>query len=161
MLRQRELDSIQKVLGRPPATAVSAGAETTNVPFILRPGDTIPLNEFTENNRILSQSFPFLFLLGPCPGLKLATMDPAWVQHANKQYSNKFAQSKDFQFLIFDQYQRHAAARLVSKKVKNNLTAMQDAAKMINCMEWQERLASAVANPDSKDAANIIKEVIG
>ena len=34
------------------------------VSVVERPGDNIPLNEFTENDRILCDSFPFEFLLG-------------------------------------------------------------------------------------------------
>ena len=157
-LRLRELEGIQSALGRQ-AVNEQVNNNIINLPFNVRQGDTTPLNEFTQNNIILTESFPFEFLLGNCPNLKKASIDSNWLVHANQQYSNKFAWNKEFNFLCFDQMQRHEAARIVGKKVKNNINAMRIASVMINSDPWQERLATAIQNPNAADSVNLIKEV--
>jgi len=150
----RELANMETVVE---SSIITSTPTTINVPVPVHPGDDIPLNEFTENKRILLHSFPELFLLGkgiPSNG----TVSDSWTDHLNRQYTGKFASDKEFQFLIFNQRQRHAAAKVVASKVKNNQQAMEKVATKINSLEFVEKLEKAIENSKSKEAKEILKE---
>ncbi len=128
-----------------------------NVAIPIAPGDEIPLNEFTQNKRIMLHSFPELFLLGKGVSSN-GSCNKDWVLHLNRQFTNKFATNKEFQFLIFNQQQRHEAARVVAKKVKNNPTAMRKASEKLNDDGFGDKLRAAIQDPTGDEAKSVLKD---
>lgn len=127
----RELQGINDILGRNPSQELEENLSESivggvpaqrnaNVTNVLRieskEGDSVPSNEFKQNDKILHQCFPLLFLFGK--GVpQVGSVNWKWVKHLLRQYSNKFAINKAFVFLLFNQMQRHETARAVSKKI--------------------------------------------
>jgi hypothetical protein len=172
-LMARELQALNSLLGRnQPCQSIATSSESIagessaprpiNVPNVLpienEEGDSVPMNEFTENDKIMRHSFPLLFLLGQ--GVpQVGGINVKWRHHTLRQYSNKFAQEKNYLFLLFDQMQRHESARVVAKKIKNNPVSMQKAADMLASSEFQENLIESIANPGGDVAKATLRSV--
>jgi hypothetical protein len=76
-------------------------------------------NEFESNDMLLYASFPFLFLLGR--GLeKSGSVKEKRIRHIMFQFSGRFADCERLIFLLFDQFQRHAATQVIAARVKCN-----------------------------------------
>jgi hypothetical protein len=169
----RELQALNLLLGRNQPCEIEVSSSESiardpsaprnaNVPNVLpiesEEGDSVPMNEFTENDKIMRHSFPLLFLLGK--GVpQVGGINAKWRNHTLNQYSNKFASDKSYQFLLMDQMQRHESARVVSKKIKNNPVSMQKAAEMIASSEFQENLIEPIANPGGDVAKATLRSV--
>ena len=160
VIQSRIFSCVEKVI-LPASDAENApmSARTiTDLPIPVRRGDQDPLNEYVENKSIYFHSYPELFLLGQgC--IKNGCLDVAYVRHLNIQFTTKFATNKEFQFLVFNQSQRSACARAVSRKVKNHPKAMKRAAELFNSDEWKEKLRRAVSNPLTEEAIEVSKDV--
>ena len=111
---------------------------------------TTAMNEFTSNDIILYGRYPYLFLLGE--GVEgCGTMKSAYVKHILNQYTGKFAKSTDLVFLLFNQQQRHAAAKGVTSRLKGDPQTMQNLADMYNNPKFKEELTYAVENPNTRE----------
>lgn len=91
-ISNEELSSTAEMAGGGPASTPPIAPRQIGVPRRVQEvkigtsaQEQIALNEYTENNKILLGSFPYLFCLGKgVPGMKQAP--ERWVRHANRQY---------------------------------------------------------------------------
>jgi hypothetical protein len=172
-LMARELERINNILGRnqpiesEESSSESIGGEppaqrAAKVPNVLpiesEEGDSVPINEYTENDKIMRQTSPLLFLLGK--GVpQVGSVNLKWRYHLFRHYSNKFATDKNFAFFQFNQTQRHETARTVTKKIKNNPVSMEKAAELLAFSEFQERLVESIADPGGDVAKQTLQAV--
>jgi hypothetical protein len=169
----RELQGINNILGRNQLIGneenilesienehpIQRNAIISNcLPIQSEEGDSVPMNEYTENDKIMRHSFPLLFLLGK--GVpQVGSININWLHHLLRQYSNKFAIDKNFVFFQFNQMQRHETARAVTKKIKNNPFSMEKAAELLASSEFQERLLESIADPGGNVAKQTLQAV--
>jgi hypothetical protein len=169
----RELQGINNILGRNQPIGneenilesienehpIQRNAIISNfLPIESEEGDSVPMNEYTENDKIMRHSFPLLFLLGK--GVpQVGSININWLHHLLRQYSNKFAIDKNFVFFQFNQMQRHETARAVTKKIKNNPFSMEKAAELLASSEFQERLLESIADPGGNVAKQTLQAV--
>ena len=128
------------------------------VPIPVRQGDTNPLNEYTEHERIRYHCHPELFLFGE-GAPKGPTMTQREADHYLRQRSGKFAASMEFNFREFNTTQRHKASQVIARKIKNNPEAMEKAAEMFNSEEFKELLDKALETPEGEEANEVLKRV--
>jgi hypothetical protein len=77
-----------------------------------------PFNEFFQNDDLMFKAFPHLFLLGK--GLRShGSLSQKDSRHLLMQFHGQFAACLRFVFLLFDQLQRHSAARIIAAKIEN------------------------------------------
>ena len=70
------------------------------------------MNKFKANDRLLTLSFPSLFMFGT--GIKRPCgVSEADTRHLLLQYDNRIAEARDFCLLLFHQKFRHIALRSV------------------------------------------------
>ena len=151
-------DAQQHQQQQPHSTAPNrSSGHLPQVPFLTRPGDSTPLNEFTQNRDIITGSFPDLFLLGV--GVPTdASVNAAWRKGLMRHYTRKF-ENKELQFLFHNQASRHAAAQVVAKRVKSHPSAVAKASALLNDPDFDRRLKEAKENPLGSEAQRIMKEV--
>jgi len=96
------------------------GVQVTSQPTTLFvPRDNKAVNEFEENDLLFLGAFPDLFLLGR----KLPTrgsVPKAFTKHLLRQADNRFGQVDEIVFTLFNQSQRHAAARQIAARVQSD-----------------------------------------
>ncbi len=117
-----------------------------------------PLNEFEENDRLLYSAFPHLFPLGK--GLrKTGSVPEKDIHHMDNQWHGKFAKCLRFQFLLFDQFQRHAASRATNARVKSNEESMLAFSKMVSDPSFVEKLEEANKQPDAPESKKLLAKL--
>lgn len=134
--------------------AISDEEETIH---ITREEDLI--NEFTDNPTLFNGSFPHLFPLG----LKLPTsgsISQEFAEHLLLQKDQRFAQSMPLLFLLFNQSQRHIAARNVSATLKSDSHLIQNFIELVATESFKKDLDEALANPTSKTASQLLKQIL-
>ena len=116
----------------------------------------IPLNEFTENDRLILGAFPHLFLLG-----RGVPSDHSLTQELYSHYMNQFtgsmARESQFYFFLSNQRRRHEATRSASLRVKNTPKAFEKFDYLVNNADFHRASERAVKNPLGKDAQDILK----
>ena len=118
-----------------------------------------PINEFSNNDVLFFKAFPCYFTLGKGIVTK-GTFSAAAIRHIMFQFSNRMAQCHRMIFLLFDQKQRHAVARIVSSKVKTDPTSLQRFGALIRRPRFLKRLREAAKNPNSEMAKKLLKEIM-
>ena len=114
-----------------------------------------PLNEFLENDILFLGAFPDLFFLGgKLP--KSGSVPTSFSQHLLRQADNRFAQVDEIIFTLFNQSQRHEAARQVSINVRSDTQSVQLFTDIIEAPNFMDDLKSAIASPDSKEAKQLL-----
>jgi len=119
-----------------------------------------PVNEFESNETVFLGAFGSLFFLGEGIPQNSAALSQRLVEHLLNQYDNRFSTNPHFLFSIFNQIQRHAAARNVSFRVKNNSRAMTTFAELMSDPNFPQRLEDATRNPDSVPAKKLLNTVL-
>ena len=117
--------------------------------------EEVAMNEFEANDRLLTLSFPSLFMFGrgikrPCGVLEADT------RHMLLQYDNRFAEARDFCLLLFNQKFRHTALRSISDAIYANPNRMKAFETAINTPNLEEDLKKAEANPQGKEARHLV-----
>lgn len=107
-----------------------------------------PLNEYTENERIIAGSFPHLFPLGyvmargrdnrPVP------LQDDDIEHLLRQFTNVFATEERFLYLLFNQAQRQSAAKAVSATLRNRESSMEEFNNLLTDREFITALDRSV-----------------
>lgn len=117
-----------------------------------------PFNEFEANDRLLYSTFSFLFLLGR--GLKTSgSLSSTTTRHILLQFHGVFSACFRFIFLLFDQFQRHAATRIVASRVNSDPAAFSAFASWISDPNFLLELKEAAANPLSDKAKQLLKKI--
>ncbi|KAI9551024.1 hypothetical protein GHT06_005687 [Daphnia sinensis] len=140
--------------------AVQASAESHEPARIDIPDvqSHLPICEFEGNDRLLYSAFPFLFLLGS--GLrKPGSVAHRDCRHMLLQFTCNFATCHRFLFCLFDQLQRHAAARAVSARFKNNPESLEKLQAWVADPAFLQDLARAARNPQHKSARALVARV--
>jgi hypothetical protein len=122
-------------------------------------GDT-PINEFQRNHVLFLGSFSHLFLLGEGMQRTRGSFNKREIHHLLFQHNNRFSQCSAFVFAAFNQMQRHDAILQVSIRVKNNHYAMTAFDEMVNDPSFTERIADAIAHPQSQDSKELCSKVM-
>jgi hypothetical protein len=116
------------------------------------------LNEFRENNELLYQAFPHVFLLGE--GLhNRGTMSETQAKHLFQQFTCAAAHEPRLVFLLFNQSQRHAAVTDVNATIKNHPTAFDACRTFISNPHFRDLCEKADANPKGPEAKEILKTI--
>lgn len=103
-------------------------------------------------------SFPFLFLLGR--GLvSSGSVKEKQIRHMMFQYSGRFAACDRLIFLLFDQFQRHAATRVVDARVKCNPTSFETFAQWMSDPNFLTKLEEAARNPKEKSSIKLLEKL--
>jgi len=125
----------------------------------MRTTSSIPINEFESNDELLMGAYPILFLLGKgC--LKKSGCTPGFKMYVNTQYDNRAAKDCKFQFTMFNQSQRHIAARTIQAKVTGNSKTIQKFIKLVNSSDFPDRIIESHKNPTSKSSMQLLKEMM-
>jgi hypothetical protein len=143
------------VLNRP-SELTHAIASSLN---ITRDGSVKAMCEFTENDKLFYGTFPFIFVLGKgmanngsCPVL--------FRQMILRQYDNRASRNSKFNFIMFNQSQRHAAISTIAARAKSNPKSMLRFLSIVNADGYMDRLRAAVKVPNSPEANNLVKELM-
>ena len=124
-----------------------------------------PLNEFTENDKILTLTFPDVFLTGAMypretKGKKSASLTPAQIKHLFLQFTNTAAESRELIFFTFNQRSRHSNMSGLYTKVKGNPHAFSRFANYVASDEFQDALQHAAKHPDSTQAKKLLSKIV-
>ena len=123
--------------------AKHADAVLEQVPRFEADREAKPMNEFTENWKVLLGAFPYLFPLGlgiKCKG----TVPTRLVEKLIKHHSNRFAEDHRLIFLLYDQHMRHLTAKKVTAKVRTNAKCIAEFEELINSPTFVDDLKEAV-----------------
>jgi hypothetical protein len=118
---------------------------------ITRDGSVKAMCEFNENDKLFYGTFPFIFVLGKgmanngsCPVL--------FRQMILRQYDNRASRNSKFNFIMFNQSQRHAAISTIAARAKSNPKSMLRFLSIVNADGYMDRLQAAVKIPNSPEA---------
>jgi hypothetical protein len=114
--------------------------------------------EFEDNDLLLYKSFPFLFMLGQGLSTK-GNLSTITIRHLMLQYTARFSTCKRLIFLLFDQLQRHSAARIVASRVKCNQKSFYAFAKWINDPTFVVELLEAAKNPAAESSLKHLDKI--
>ena len=117
--------------------------------------EEVAVNEFEANDRLLTLSFPWLFMFGsgikrPCGVLEADT------RHMLLQHDNRFAEACDFCLLLFNQKFRHTALRSVRDAIYADPNGIKAFETAINTPNLEEDLKKVEANPQGKEARHLV-----
>ena len=119
--------------------------------------DQEPMNEFTDNNRLILGAFPQLFLLGK--GLKCTgSVTQRVSQHMILQFHGHFARNRWLLFTLMNQHMRHSAARAVCAAVNAHPESGEEFAQLCSDEEFRRGLEQHSANPETRDAKALAKK---
>jgi hypothetical protein len=110
-----------------------------------------PVNEFTDNKRLLLGAFPLLFLLGK--GLKSAgSVSQKSAEHMLLQFHGHFARNRWLLFALMNQHMRHSAARAVSAAVNLHPEAAEEFAALVTDANFRREVELHCEQPDTSEA---------
>lgn len=122
------------------------------------PRELILFNEFNSNDKLIYSSFPHLFLFGR--GLRSSgSVNEEATRHMMLQFSGSISLCHRLIFLLFDQFQRHAATRVIASRVKCSPKSFGDFVDWINEPDFLEELKAAVKNPKAPSSIELLKKL--
>ena len=141
------------------ATEHSNEPEDMPMDFEVRaPGGDVPVNEFQENDRLITCGFPDLFFLGE--GVQYAGSIPTTVtSHWLKHHSGRFGRDAQLLFLLFNQLQRHSAAKMVAASVKSHPAHLAALQKLIEDPLFTEKATNALEDPESSEGRVLLRQI--
>ena len=117
--------------------------------------EEVGMNECEANDRLLTLSFPSLFMFGS--GIKRPCgVSEADTRHMLLQYDNRFAEARDFCLLLFNQKFRHTALRSVRDTIYANANRMKAFETATNTPNLEEDLKKSEANAQGKEARQLV-----
>ena len=117
------------------------------------------INEFVENDSLFLGAFPDLFFVGmkfPSAG----SVPNLFTQHLLRQADNRFAQVDELIFTLFNQSQRHAAARGVATHVCSDSDSVHQFTNIVEAPNFMEDLKSAIESPDTKESRALMNSIM-
>lgn len=141
-----------------PTSNINGNSSVTNTESkVTITRDEKPINDFTGNNILILTAFPCLFMLGR--GIKNKTkLSTTVIRHMMFQFNNRIADCHRLIFILFDQLQKHAVARIMSARVKNDPTSMKTLGSLIKDPHFLSRLRHASTHPNTEYARKILKQ---
>jgi hypothetical protein len=91
---------------------------------------------------------------------KSGSQPGGWSKHLLRQQGNKFGLGHKLFFSLFNQSQRHAAARTVGATVKAKPGAMDNFTEYVNHPEFTDDLEQAIKHPTGKKTNSILKHLL-
>ena len=122
-----------------------------------------PMNEFGDNQHIITMANPTLFLLGTLFGVDQAeqgSLNRLDRKHMLTQFTTRAAHDPNFIFSLFDQNQRHGNAQNLAAHIRTHRQAFDKFAELQESKEFQKDLDNALANPNSKVAKGVLGQVM-
>lgn len=117
-----------------------------------------PVNEFTDNDRLLYCAFPFLFFLGK--GLQKSNLvNKRQRRHLLMQFTCNFSTCHRFIFCLFDQLQRHSAAQTVAAKFKNNPESLDKLKSWVSDPHFLKNLRRAAMSPNAARSKALLAKI--
>ena len=113
-----------------------------------------PVNEFTDWKLLLEGAFPDLFPLGVPPSWTGMPSDEQ-LHHLLNQADHRAADCHDFVFAMFDWRKRLAAIRGVHHQFVTTPETLLQLKELLESPGFSERLATAAAAPDTKEAKEL------
>ena len=129
-------------------------------PMPLRIQDTA-VNEYLDNPRLLSLSFPVLFPLGLTARQIRGTglLKQSTIRRLLLSADGRFARNKTFLFTLTNQKIRHANNRSISLHVDGKTEMSEKFVSFVNSEEFSELCQQAAANRNGKSARKLIRKV--
>ena len=118
-----------------------------------------PINEFRSSEFLRTAAHPDVFIFGTSYGEKGSTLTAKRVIHLLGQFTNAAACNRNFIFSELDMMQRHQQTREMKAKINRDPAAFLKMAERFLSGEFKALLKKAVANPVSKEAQNVMKEL--
>ena len=118
-----------------------------------------PINEFTDNNRLIGEAFWYDFPLG-CAFLKQGTQPTYVIKALLLYHDNRLACNSDLIFLHANQKQRHAVAQSISARVKLSAYAFKMFCRASMDPDFPELLKAAKANPTGDSAGKLQRMIV-
>jgi hypothetical protein len=116
------------------------------------------MNDFSGNDILLYRTFPHLFFFGS--GLEgNGTLSDRQVRHLLFQFGGQFAKCSRLIFLLFDQKQRHASARIIASRIKSHPQSLDIFKLWASDSNKIVQLEEAIQNPGTKSANNLLREI--
>ena len=114
------------------------------------------LNEYTENHKIISCSFPYIFPLGIKDAITSTVtftkqLRETWLLF----YDQRCAEETNLIFLLFDQIRRHKANSSVAFKIKSAGVKEKHFINQVNEPNFKKSIDEAVKNPNTADARRL------
>lgn len=117
-----------------------------------------PINEFLDNDQLFLGAFPDLFFLGvKLP--KSGSVPTSFAQHLLRQAGNRFAQVDELLFALFNQSQRHAAAKQVAARVRTDTVSLQRFTDLVESSDFMNNLDHAIKSPNSPEARALLARI--
>jgi hypothetical protein len=117
-----------------------------------------PMNEFTQNDELITAAFPHLFFKGISPPSK-GSVNANYVRHLLSFHDGRFARDISFVLLLFDQYMRHAVTREVKAKVSTDPKRKDQIDNYLNDDDFPNKLRQAIAAPTDKVSLKLFSDL--
>jgi hypothetical protein len=114
------------------------------------------LNDIEGLGSNLLKSFPTLFLI---PNNFTFTLQTTSLRHLLLFHDNRFAESQELLFYLFNVKMRHLTLSNTSMYVKSNPSSIEDVMALINDPNFEEKLRHAKSNPNSKAAKDLVQRL--
>ncbi len=111
-----EVGYVRAIADSIPLQSLSSNDVATATIKKIRQTSLVPVNEFTENQALISGVFPHLFPLGFVSKQESGSLSKEEIHFMFRQFTNVHASEERLLFLLFNQMQRHKAAQSVSAK---------------------------------------------
>ena len=119
-----------------------------------------PMDEFTQSNEILTGSNPDVFILGNAYGRTKGALSEKEATHLLLQFTNNASSCRTLLFLLFDQRQRHSVIGQMHVKIRQDAAAFEKFTKLFTSEGFQTKLRMGIANPEGKQAKEVLKKLI-
>jgi hypothetical protein len=144
---------------RDPASNNAPATSTRKCVEIVVERNRDPINEFENNDLLLTQAFPWLYLFGK--GVpKSSTMPRPYTKAVLNHYNRSFSKDHKFIFLLFDQMRRHIAAQAAKARLYSQNQNITQFVEFVNEPGFANDLDFAVKTPESKEAKKILAKLL-
>ncbi len=118
-----------------------------------------PFSEFDQNDQLLLGAFPVVFLLGKgC--LRKSGCTPGFKLYSSTQYDNRGSDDAKFQFIMFNQTQRHTAAQTIKSRIVGNSKTIKNFISLVNSEGIAEKIQHARDNPNLKSSVSLLRQIM-
>jgi hypothetical protein len=117
-----------------------------------------PMNEFTENARIITSSFVCAFPLGEGV-VRSGSLSTTDARHLLLQWNPAISRCINLVFLLFNQRQRHGALQQVAAAVRNNNSAFREFQELVSNPDIGDHLDAAIASPNDAPSRALIQKL--